>query len=204
MTKKWKYISIGILLLTLAVSLVFNGYQLHQSMCKHDTLDVRVDSIRDTVYINLKDTLPKVVKPEVVVGSISIQIPPKEEYVKDSVVSSHVEDDVLRKDDSLYTFPIVQRTFGDSTYTAYVSGPKVDSVGPKLDSINMSLPVITNTITKTITVREQESPWSVSFQAGYGYGFLHKGFEPYVGIGFTYKINLFRKKKKKIVAGEPP
>jgi hypothetical protein len=84
------------------------------------------------------------------------------------------------------TFPVVQRQYSDdSTYTAYVSGLRYNQ-GPKLDSIIVRQREITNTITKTITIQKKPSRLSVGLQAGYGYGFLHKGFEPYIGIGFTW------------------
>lgn len=86
------------------------------------------------------------------------------------------------------TFPVVQRQYSDdSTYTAYVSGLRYNQ-WPKLDSIIVRQREITNTITKTVTLQKRRSRFSVGLQAGYGYGFQYRGFEPYVGIGVNYAL----------------
>ena len=46
--------------------------------------------------------------------------------------------------------PIVQRTYtDDSTYTAYVSGAKIDSF-PRLDSIDIRMRTLERTVTRTV------------------------------------------------------
>ena len=77
--------------------------------------------------------------------------------------------------------PIVQKRYEDSLYTAWVSGFE-----PKLDSIDLRLPTITETITKTIV--KQSPRLSVGLQAGGGYGVIHKQADVYLGIGVTYRI----------------
>ena len=86
------------------------------------------------------------------------------------------------------TFPVVQKEYSDdSTYTAYVSGLRYNQ-WPKLDSIIVRQREITNTIAKTITLQKKHSRFSVGLQAGYGYGFQYRGFEPYVGVGVNYAL----------------
>lgn len=80
--------------------------------------------------------------------------------------------------------PIVQKRYEDSLYTAWVSGFE-----PTLDSINLRLPTITETVTKTVV---KPSPMiTVGIQAGGGYGILNKRPDVYVGLGV--QLNLWRK-----------
>ena len=148
-----------------------------------DTVSVRVDSVVRVDTVIRHDTVP-VMRTERIVRYV-----PR----KDVLASNHADTVPTDKPDSL---PIVQKEYSDdSTYTAYVSGVKYGQ-WPRLDSISTCTRVVTNTVTRTITVRERESTWSLGLQAGYGYGLLHRGFEPYVGVGLAYRFNLFGKKKK--------
>ena len=80
--------------------------------------------------------------------------------------------------------PIYQKRYDDSLYTAWVSGYE-----PNLDSIDLRLPTITETVTKTIV---KPSPlFSVGIQAGAGYGIINRKPDIYVGVGG--QLNLWRK-----------
>ena len=80
--------------------------------------------------------------------------------------------------------PIVQKRYDDSLYTAWVSGYE-----PALDSIDLHLPTITETITKTIV---KPAPLiTFGIQAGGGYGIINRKPDIYVGVGI--QINLWRK-----------
>ena len=82
--------------------------------------------------------------------------------------------------------PIYQKRYDDSLYTAWVSGYE-----PNLDSINLRLPTITETVTKTIV---KPSPLiTVGLQAGAGYGVINRKPDIYVGVGA--QLNLWRTKK---------
>lgn len=85
------------------------------------------------------------------------------------------------KDSAIVELPIIQRHYADSTYEAWISGP----VDPRLDSLRVFAP------TTIITRREWKPPkrWHIGVTAGYGYG--PKGFQPFVGLGFTYSIFSF-------------
>lgn len=74
--------------------------------------------------------------------------------------------------------PITQKVYGDSTFTAYVSGFQ-----PSLDSIFLY------PRTQVVTVREKPRRWSLG--VGAGYGMTPKGFQPYVGVTFSYSIFSF-------------
>ena len=80
--------------------------------------------------------------------------------------------------------PIMQKRYEDSLYTAWVSGYE-----PALDSIDLRLPTITETVTKTVV---KPSPLiTFGVQVGGGYGVFNRKPDVYVGIGG--QINLWRK-----------
>lgn len=80
--------------------------------------------------------------------------------------------------------PIMQKRYEDSLYTAWVSGFE-----PTLDSINLRLPTITETVTKTVV---KPSPLiTVGIQAGGGYGVFSRQPDIYIGVGG--QINFWRK-----------
>lgn len=138
---------------------------------ERDTLSVRVDSFTDTVLVIIRDTVPLIKKEKVV-----CYVP-----VKD------VEIDTVRDTAML---AVVQREYSDdSTYTAWVSGVRYDE-WPKLDSISVRQREIVKTIHETVTLveRKKTSRFSFGLIGGYGYGFAYKGFEPFVGLGVSYKI----------------
>ena len=80
--------------------------------------------------------------------------------------------------------PIIQKRYDDSLYTAWVSGYE-----PALDSIDLRLPTITETVTKTVV---KPSPLiTFGVQIGGGYGVFNRKPDVYVGVGG--QINLWRK-----------
>ena len=142
-----------------------------------DTLSVRVDSFRDTTYVEVHDTVPMIKQEKVVC------------YVKIPTKSEHDIADTLKNCDSL-NMAVVQREYSDdSTYTAWVSGVRYD-VWPKLDSISVRQREITKTVHETVTLveRKKTSRFSVGLIGGYGYGLGYRGFEPFVGVGVSYRI----------------
>lgn len=142
---------------------------------QRDTISVRIDSVRDTVIVEVHDTVPYVKKERIVC------------HVKVPVILERNDSDVLPNSDSV-NMTVVQKEYSDdSTYTAYVSGISYRQ-WPRLDSIITRQRTVTNTITKTITLQKRRSRFSVGLQAGYGYGFQYRGFEPYAGVGVSYSL----------------
>jgi len=137
-----------------------------------DTLLVKVDSFTDTVYVEVHDSVP-IVKMERVVCYVPVDCV--------QVCTAHGHDDSVA---------VVQREYSDdSTYTAWVSGVRYD-VWPKLDSISVRQREITKTVHETVTLveRKKSSRFSVGLTGGYGYGLGYRGFEPFLGLGVSYRI----------------
>ena len=153
---------LGILLVASIAVNVFILIHKPQVEIKRDTTEVvRFDTI--------KDTLP-IVQKEKVTKYITV---PDSQFIHDTVTNEIV-------------LPITQKMYSDdSTYTAYVSGAKIDSF-PRLDSISVLQKIIERTVTVTITEKERKRHWRFGLYAGYGYGFNYKGFEPQIGGGVTY------------------
>ena len=128
---------------------------------------------RDTVY---KDTT--IIKPAPVdshkTGKVVYIRVPVPEYLPGDTIHDSIEVPV----------PIYQKQYEDSLYTAWVSGFE-----PNLDSIDLRLPTITETVTKTIV--KPSSLITFGIQAGAGYGMFYRHPDVYIGIGG--QINLWRK-----------
>ena len=104
-------------------------------------------------------------------------------YIKVAVPQPQTQHDTIR-DSIEVSVPIIQKRYDDSLYTAWVSGFE-----PSLDSIDLRLPTITETITKTIVKR---SPlFSIGIQTGAGFGIISRQPDIYIGVGA--QLNLWRK-----------
>ena len=111
---------------------------------KFDKKEIKSDSTLVVKWDTVHDTLPPA-KGERVVKYIKI---PCSNSQPDSLTSGGGVKDSMPN--SLITLPIVQRKYtDDSTYTAYVSGAKIDSF-PRLDSVSVRQKTIERTVTNTI------------------------------------------------------
>ena len=81
-----------------------------------------------------------------------------------------------------------QRTYADSTYTAWISGYR-----PKLDSILIYPQSTTITNTMTITNSSRQPRFSIGLQAGYGATISNNQLKPapFVGIGISWNLIQF-------------
>ena len=130
---------------------------------------------RDTVWRDsiIREPLPAETINTGRVVYLRIPVPGKRDTLRDTI-----------RDSIDIPVPIYQKRYEDSLYTAWVSGFE-----PKLDSIDLRLPTITETVTKTIV---KPSPlFSVGIQAGAGYGVFNRKPDIYVGVGG--QLNLWRK-----------
>ena len=143
---------------------------------ERDTLSVRVDSFRDTVFIEVHDTVP-VVKRESVLCYVPGQICPARDR----------EERAARDHDSL---AVVQREYSDdSTYTAWVSGVRYGE-WPKLDSVTVRQREIVKTIREQVTLVEKHKArrLSVGITGGLGIGITTRRPDVWVGVGMVYSI----------------
>lgn len=149
----------------LCVSIAINVWQCSYKPEKYVVIK------RDTVW---RDSIIREPAPAETINTgkvvyIKIPVPGERDTIRDSIE---------------VPIPIVQKRYEDSLYTAWVSG-----YDPALDSIDLRLPTITETITKTIV---KPSPLiTFGVQVGGGYGVFNRKPDVYVGIGG--QINLWRK-----------
>lgn len=148
--------------------------------------------VRDTTRVTYFDTLyytQCTPKDSVVLRYVTVKVPAKgdrntEQVTKNTVQSAwntECMDTEIAQNDSVYIdIPITQKTYSDSTYTAWVSGYDVT-----LDSIR----VYRREEVVTITEKHPPKRWHLGLTAGYGLGTA--GLQPYIGIGVTYSIISF-------------
>ena len=142
---------------------------------KFDKKEIKSDTTLVVKWDTVHDSLPPA-KGERVVKYIKI---PCSNSQPDSLTSGGGIKDSMPN--SLMTLPIVQRTYtDDSTYTAYVSGAKIDSF-PRLDSIAVRQKTIERTITNTIYKTKHCLRFKIRPAAGGGYDPLNKQWGVYVG-----------------------
>ena len=155
--------------------------RLREQIAKSET--IRVTEVRtDTIH----DTIPKIAE-EKQVGVIKVPVPVygkqniscKEAESQEVAVMPPTEIDTIE-------LPRIQRTYKDSTYTAWVSG-----YDPRLDSIEVYRKTIKETVTITIPTKKKRTFWqrfNIGVQAGYGLGIDDKKAHPYVGCGVGFNL----------------
>ena len=142
---------------------------------KFDKKEIKSDTTLVEKWDTIHDTLPPA-KGERVVKYITI---PCSKTQPDSLISGGGIKDSMPN--SLITLPIVQRKYtDDSTYTAYVSGAKIDSF-PRLDSIMVRQKTIERTIINTIYKDKHGLRFKIRPAAGGGYDPINKQWGVYVG-----------------------
>ena len=101
-------------------------------------------------------------------------------YIKVAVAQPQTQHDTIR--DSIdVPVPIVQKRYEDSLYTAWVSGYE-----PQLDSIDLRLPTVVETITKTIV--KPAPRLSIGVQAGTGVGIFSRQPDMFFGVGVQWRM----------------
>ena len=157
-----------IILSLLAVSIAINVWQCS----RQPQAETRIE--RDTVW---RDSVIREPAPAETIQTDRVV------YIKVAVPQPHTRPDTVH-DSIEVPVPIVQKRYEDSLYTAWVSGYE-----PALDSIDLRLPTVTETVTKTIV---KPSPLiTFGIQAGAGVGIIRR--QPDFYIGFGGQINLWRK-----------
>ena len=175
--KKTKYIILIILTCILSIFL-YNNYNNIKEYILHVN---RVDTVyhSDTIY---KDTTLYIFKEK--------PVPKYIEIVKtDTFYKEDGTDTIFKTENKQY-----QDTFtcaNDSIILkSYISGqnPVIDSISAEWKRQET---IITNTVTITKYIEKKRTFWNrfhFGVQAGYGYGFSSKQFEPYLGIGGSFDL----------------
>ncbi len=174
--EKAKNITLAVLMLLLACSILFNVHQY---------VGTGNRTYRDTVRVTWTDTIPyykPVPKDSTVIRYITEVLPVVPDTYNnggENIPDSCNNEDIFISDSVKVSIPITSKVYEDSTYRAYVSGYHAN-----LDSIF----IFPEREVITITQKEKIKRWGIGIQTGYGFG--KNGAGPYIGIGISY--NLFR------------
>ena len=162
------YIALALLLL---VSVLLNIYQY-----KTRELPARTDTVETVRWDTVHENLPPL-KGEKVIKNIKV---PCSSSQPDSLTSGGGIKDSMPN--SLITLPIVQRKYtDDSTYTAYVSGARVDSF-PRLDSIITRQRTLERIVTRTVYMRKGGLSIKVRPAVTAGYDPVHGSWGVMAGV----------------------
>lgn len=134
--------------------------------------------VRDTTRVTCFDTLyytECIAKDSVVLRYVTAKA-----AVRGDVDTGRVDSETALRDSVCIDIPIMQKTYSDSTYTAWVSGYEVT-----LDSIR----VYRREDVVTITEKQPPKRWHIGLTGGYGV--CTAGLQPYIGIGVTYSLISF-------------
>lgn len=126
----------------------------------------RLTEVRDTIVKVEERTIIKPVPRESLI--VRWKVVSTTDTLRDTLTQ------VVQVGDSV-RIPIQQRVYGDSTYTAYVSGYE-----PCLDSICLRLP------TTEVRVKTPAKRWNFGLQGGVG--ITPKGVQPYIGFGVAWRL----------------
>ena len=162
------YIALALLLL---VSVLLNIYQY-----KTRELPARTDTVETVRWDTVHDILPPL-KGAKVIKYIKV---PCSSSQPDSLTSGGGIKDSMPN--SLITLPIVQRKYtDDSTYTAYVSGARVDSF-PRLDSIITRQRTLERIVTRTVYMKKGGFSVKVRPAVTAGYDPVHGSWGVMAGV----------------------
>ena len=135
--------------------------------------------IRDTFFI--KEVVPTATD-SAIVGYVVDRVPVLDNRIVDSIpaIDSHVVErvptlDSARIDSVDVVLPVVQKTYRNDLYRAYISG-----YNPRLDSLFIAQP------TSTVRIRDKPKRWSVGPYVG-----VDVTGRPSVGISLSYSVFRF-------------
>lgn len=175
--KKTKYIILIILTCILSIFL-YNNYNNIKEYILHVN---RVDTVyhSDTIY---KDTTLYIIKEK--------PVPKYIEIVKtDTFYKKDGSDTLIKAENKQY-----QDTFTCANDSIIIQN-FISGINSNLDSTKVDWKrqetIITNTVEITKYIEKKRTFWNrfhFGVQAGYGYGFSSKQFEPYLGIGGSFDL----------------
>lgn len=128
----------------------------------------KVEVVRDTITDTITIVKP-IVRESIVIAKEIVRLPVVKEISHTDTIIDSVKVEI----------PITQKVYCDSNYTAWVSG-----FHPQLDSIKLVNRLVNNSSYSFKSVKSQRFALGLSA----GYGITPKGFQPYIGVGFTFKF----------------
>lgn len=151
-------------LIAFALILIAWSFACEWYHSKFDKKEIKSDTAEVVRWDTLHDTVPDI-RYEKKTRYIPV---PDSIFVTDTVTNEKV-------------LPIVQRTYSDdSTYTAYVSGAKIDSF-PRLDSVLVRQKIIERNIVNTVYKDKHGLRFKIRPAAGGGYDPLNRQWGVYLG-----------------------
>ena len=162
-----------ILVIVLCVMSFFIGRNVsHTPSLEYEVVDtiVHIDTVKQYFPVP-RDSV--VVKYQCVI--VPITPPPR-----DSVEVRNGKSDIsvsVTKDSVEVQVPITSKSYVSEDYRAYVSGYQAN-----LDSIF----IINKSTDRIVNLKPKDKRFSIGIQAGYG--ITPKGFQPFVGVGVSYKL----------------
>ena len=156
-----------------AIFLIAAAIRICTYSCNRSQSDTSIEHKADTIRIRDTINIPRPV------------------YITSKIIDTMTvlvqATDTLWLHDTLYiNLPREQRTYTDTTYTAWISGYR-----PQLDSIQIYQR--TEYITKEIKTVTKPKRWGIGLQAGYGVTISNNQIKPapYIGVGLSYSLISF-------------
>ena len=129
----------------------------------------KVEVVRDTITDTITIEKP-IVRESIVIAKEIVRLPVVKEINRVDTIIDSVKVEI----------PITQKVYSDSNYTAWVSG-----YHPNLDSIKLVNRLVNcNSYSFNGNTKSQRLVFGLSA----GYGITPKGFQPYLGVGFTFSF----------------
>lgn len=137
-----------------------------------DTVYLPAVPVRDTIILRSCEAAGEVIATLPVKGVAEVPQPPAE------TLQEKAEEE---RDSATVVVPIEQRVYEGEYYKATVEGYR-----PSLVDMQLKIPAVLVTETKTVTKRKL---WSVTIGPQLGYGITPAGLHPYAGVGVTFGLS---------------
>lgn len=137
-----------------------------------DTVYLPAVPVRDTIILRSCEAAGEVIATLPVMGVAEVPQPPAE------TLQEEAEEE---RDSVSVVVPIEQRVYEGEYYKATVEGYR-----PSLVDMQLKIPAVLVTETKTVTKRKH---WSVTIGPQLGYGITPAGLHPYAGVGVTFGLS---------------
>lgn len=178
------------LLLLIACVLFFAGFLVGRRGARmpaasetilRDTVYLPAVPVRDTIILRSCEAAGEVVATLPVAGAADVPQPPAEACQETAEVFQKDVEAFQKGDSASVVVPIEQRVYEGEYYKATVEGYR-----PSLVDMQLKIPAVLVTETKTVTKRKL---WSVTIGPQLGYGITPAGLHPYAGVGVTFGLS---------------